>query len=61
MDKQEGRDIALTSAITRHTLAEWTATWPPDLLAGFSERECQHLIFLRWLYRQGYLTEWNRD
>jgi hypothetical protein len=26
--------------------------------AGWSQREWQHLRFLRWRYRQGWLTEW---
>jgi len=60
MDKKEWRDVALNSTNARQTLGEWTMAWPSDLLAGFSERECQHLIFLRWLYRQGHLTGWCR-
>jgi len=58
MHKQEWWNDARSSTTSRHVLGDSTMAWPWDLLAGFSERECQHLIFLRWLYCQGRLTEW---
>ena len=30
-------------------------------LAGFTEAEWRRLVFLRWLYRSGRLTEWAAD
>jgi hypothetical protein len=61
MNNKERSDVPVISATARQALGEWTVAWPSDLLAGFTERERQHLIFLRWLYRQGHLTEWCRD
>jgi hypothetical protein len=57
MNEQESRNITLNKSCTRQSDGEWITADALDLLDGFSERERRHLVFLRWLYRQGRLTE----
>ena len=35
--------------------------WDEGRQAGFTRREWRRLVFLRWLYRTGRLTEWPAD
>ena len=60
MNEKERRGAPLSTPRAGQISDERAAAWPPDLLAEFSTRECRHLVFLRWLYRQGRLTEWYR-
>jgi len=61
MNEQESRNITLNESCTRQSGGEWITADALDLLDGLSERERRHLIFLRWLYWQGRLTDWCLD
>lgn len=58
MNEQERRGAPVDTPRAGRISDEWATAWPSDLPAEFSTRECRYLVFLRWLYRQGRLTEW---
>ncbi len=62
MSEHEGRDTARPVADETTPMAavlvgeEPAPTWAER--GGFSRREWQRLVFLRWLYRTGRLHDW---
>ena len=60
MSEHEGRDaarpVADDTTPAAAVLADEAPAWAEQ--GGFSRREWQRLVFLRWLYRTGRLTEW---
>ena len=61
MNEKERRGAPLSTPRAGRIFDERATAWPPGLLAEFSTRECRYLVFLRWLYRQGRLTEWRQE
>ena len=60
MSEHEGRDaarpVADDTTPTATVLVGEEPAWAGQ--GGFSRREWQRLVFLRWLYRTGRLSEW---
>ena len=60
MSEHEGRDaarpVADDTTPTATVLVGEAPAWAGQ--GGFSRREWQRLVFLRWLYRTGRLSEW---
>ena len=60
MSEHEGRDaarpVADDTTPTAAALVGEAPAWAEQ--GGFSRREWQRLVFLRWLYRTGRLAEW---
>ncbi len=61
MSEHEGRDAARPVADdTTHPAAVLVGEAPAwAQQGGFSQREWQRLVFLRWLYRTGRLHDWS--
>ena len=60
MSEHEGRDAARPGADDTTPMAAVLVGEAPAWAeqGGFSRREWQRLVFLRWLYRTGRQTEW---
>ena len=57
MEKQERCDLEVCNAGEARATGELTAEQEWCRVRGFTRREWQRLVFARWLYRQGRLTE----
>jgi hypothetical protein len=58
MNQQERCDLRVRNAGEARATGELTAEQEWCRVRGFSRREWQRLVFVRWLYRQGRLTEY---
>ncbi len=61
MSRQDWREAPMPTAAQRHAFIPAVAEDAWLRLAGFAPAERRRLIFLRWLYQQGRLTEFPRD
>ncbi len=57
----DAREVVTQSASQRDQAMPLAAELAWCRLVGFSEREWQRLCFMRWLYRQGRLTEFPHE
>ena len=58
MKQPEDRTTTLPNATEQQPVGGSTAEQRWCQLRGFSQREWRRLVFMRWLYRHGRLTEY---
>ena len=58
MDQREEPTTALRGSVEQRKADQLTAEQRWCSLRGFTRREWGRLVFMRWLYQQGRLTEY---